>query len=234
MPKKKKIRGHYCKICGQYKANEKFSGKGHASHICKACSRLSSAEKAEAMALNRMMNFTMRRLTDSERKWLEARMHDSRQEVADMAREVYRECFPHAERNAMKKKLMINTLYFEIHMEVYDEYGDMERADRRFRVGRKRNTLTMADFHAGGVETSVTLQGGQMAKLLRYIVHRLEIFMWEQDYLLVSDSGAAHDILPEEKFNVDGMAENFRLENVMACVTGEIVHGIISLYCSTG
>ena len=27
--------GHYCKICGEHKANEKFSGKGHAAHICK-------------------------------------------------------------------------------------------------------------------------------------------------------------------------------------------------------
>ena len=29
-----KKHGHYCKICGEYKANEKFSGKGHAAHIC--------------------------------------------------------------------------------------------------------------------------------------------------------------------------------------------------------
>ena len=28
-----KKHGHYCKVCGEYKANEKFSGKGHASHI---------------------------------------------------------------------------------------------------------------------------------------------------------------------------------------------------------
>lgn len=35
--KKKKQRGHYCRICGDYKANEKFSGKGHARHICKSC-----------------------------------------------------------------------------------------------------------------------------------------------------------------------------------------------------
>ncbi|ANU55296.1 hypothetical protein I5Q82_03215 [Acutalibacter muris] len=56
MPKKRKNRphGHYCKICGEYKANEKFSGKGHAAHICKACSRLSAEEKAERMTLNRM------------------------------------------------------------------------------------------------------------------------------------------------------------------------------------
>lgn len=35
--KKKKQNGHYCRICGEYKANEKFSGKGHAQHICKSC-----------------------------------------------------------------------------------------------------------------------------------------------------------------------------------------------------
>ena len=32
-----KKHGHYCKVCGEYKANEKFSGKGHAAHICKIC-----------------------------------------------------------------------------------------------------------------------------------------------------------------------------------------------------
>ncbi|NLL00754.1 MAG: hypothetical protein GX271_08865 [Clostridiales bacterium] len=31
--------GHYCKICGRTRANEKFSGKGHKNQICKDCSR---------------------------------------------------------------------------------------------------------------------------------------------------------------------------------------------------
>ena len=34
-----KQHGHYCRICQQRKANEKFSGKGHAAHICKACAK---------------------------------------------------------------------------------------------------------------------------------------------------------------------------------------------------
>ena len=34
---KKKHKGYYCKICGEYKSNESFSGKGHAQHICKKC-----------------------------------------------------------------------------------------------------------------------------------------------------------------------------------------------------
>lgn len=28
---------HCCWKCGQYLANEKFSGKGHERHICKKC-----------------------------------------------------------------------------------------------------------------------------------------------------------------------------------------------------
>jgi hypothetical protein len=34
-----KPHGHYCRICRQYRANEKFSGRGHAAHICKDCAK---------------------------------------------------------------------------------------------------------------------------------------------------------------------------------------------------
>ncbi len=30
--------GHWCRICGETKPNEKFSRKGHRNHICKVCS----------------------------------------------------------------------------------------------------------------------------------------------------------------------------------------------------
>ncbi len=207
--KKNRPHGHYCKICGEYKANEKFSGKGRAAHICKACSRLSAAEKAEAMDMNRLMSFPMRRLSDSDKKWLQAKMHDKSPEVADTAREVYNVCFPHAERNAMKKQLVINTLSFEVHTEVYDGYGDMEMADRRFIIDRRSRVLTMTDFHADIGEQSVTLEGGQMAKLLRYIVHTLEIFMWEQDYSLLPDQDDfLIDLLPEYRFEMEDLEED--------------------------
>jgi len=44
---KKKRQGHYCKICGEVKANEKFSGKGHAKHICKKCQSLPKEVRAD-------------------------------------------------------------------------------------------------------------------------------------------------------------------------------------------
>ena len=43
--------GHYCRICGRTRANEKFSGKGHKNHICKDCS-CKSDKKAKRNSLN--------------------------------------------------------------------------------------------------------------------------------------------------------------------------------------
>ena len=31
--------GHYCRVCGRVRANEKFSGKGHSKHICRDCAK---------------------------------------------------------------------------------------------------------------------------------------------------------------------------------------------------
>ena len=192
MSKKKSSRphGHYCKICGEYKANEKFSGKGHAAHICKACSKLSAAEKAEAMTINRLMNFPMGRLSESDKKWLENRVHDRRPEVAELAREVYNAHFPYAERNRQKNQLIINTLAFEIHTEVFDEYGDELPVNVRFTADRHSRVLTMTDFDRGGVEQSLTLDGKKMSTLLRWAVHSLEIFMWPEDYGLIHPRGS--------------------------------------------
>lgn len=44
---RKKQQGHYCKICGRYRANEKFGGKGHREHICKDCNRDIQEQKRE-------------------------------------------------------------------------------------------------------------------------------------------------------------------------------------------
>ena len=51
MVKKKKYRGHFCKVCRKILPNEKFSGKGHAAHICKKCIRKSKAQKSEEISI---------------------------------------------------------------------------------------------------------------------------------------------------------------------------------------
>ena len=47
-----KNKGNYCKVCGKYKANEKFSGKGHKNHICRKCALLTAAEKIKMAQSN--------------------------------------------------------------------------------------------------------------------------------------------------------------------------------------
>lgn len=85
----------------------------------------------------------------------------------------------------------------------------MEMTDRCFNIDRKSRVLTMTDFHADSGEQSVTLDGGNMAKLLRYIVYTLEIFMWEQDYCLNPDEDEFFtDILPGEGIYVDDLEKN--------------------------
>jgi hypothetical protein len=37
--------GHYCRICGRQRPNEKFSGKGHKVHICKQCNAKPKSER---------------------------------------------------------------------------------------------------------------------------------------------------------------------------------------------
>jgi hypothetical protein len=36
---------HYCRVCDRYRANEKFTGRGHRNHVCKDCQRLPPEER---------------------------------------------------------------------------------------------------------------------------------------------------------------------------------------------
>jgi hypothetical protein len=40
--------GHYCRICGRHRPNEKFSGHGRKIHICKKCAGM-PRQKREAI-----------------------------------------------------------------------------------------------------------------------------------------------------------------------------------------
>jgi hypothetical protein len=42
---KRRRRGHFCWCCQGVVPNEKFSGKGHATHLCKKCQRLPTEER---------------------------------------------------------------------------------------------------------------------------------------------------------------------------------------------
>ncbi|MCY2962283.1 MAG: hypothetical protein NT069_01290 [Planctomycetota bacterium] len=60
MSRKKKRRnkspGHYCWACDCFRANERFSGKGHSRHVCKECWRLGAVELSVLQTLHTLEN----------------------------------------------------------------------------------------------------------------------------------------------------------------------------------
>ena len=52
--RKIKLSGHYCWACDRRRPNEKFSGRGHASHLCRDCGTLGAEELAYRQALHNL------------------------------------------------------------------------------------------------------------------------------------------------------------------------------------
>ena len=208
MPNKKKahpkLHGHYCKVCRERKANEKFSGKGHAAHICKACMSLSLAERSKKMAVNRINNMAFRHLSETEIKWLRGKMNDVRPEIRDAAREAHSTKFPHYERNITKKCLSAKKLEFFIHGDVWDEYGDEIPVHARFFLDNA-GTLRYIDYDTTETEHDTQTNVGQQAAIKVLVIQQLNAPFWADD---LSDKEYEYDpylgVLPE--FRPDAFA----------------------------
>jgi len=100
--KRNKPHGHFCYVCGEHKANEKFSGRGHANHICRQCQALPAATRNEMIAVRKIDNMAFRYLSKTEIKWLRKKMNDPRPEVRAAAQTAYSIKFPNHDRNLAK------------------------------------------------------------------------------------------------------------------------------------
>ena len=49
--------GHYCRICGRSRPNEKFTRKGHRNHICKDCAKMPKEEKESIEQEEEIFNY---------------------------------------------------------------------------------------------------------------------------------------------------------------------------------
>lgn len=92
----KKIQGHYCRICGERKANEKFSGKGHAAHICKECAKLPQEKRNELQTITKIENLPFW-LKKDQIAWLKKVKDDPREKVRDAAISAWEMRFPEAD-----------------------------------------------------------------------------------------------------------------------------------------
>lgn len=79
--------GHYCRICGKTKPNEKFSGKGHRTHICKQCARLPKEERDRVDHMEEMYGYWLQKnISKKNVSRLSILSESNIQEVADMAK----------------------------------------------------------------------------------------------------------------------------------------------------
>ncbi len=81
--------GHYCRICGRDRPNERFSGKGHRIHVCKECSRLPKDERYQDEVKDEIAGF-LRQSNISEKNLsrLTALATSENPEIAELAKVV--------------------------------------------------------------------------------------------------------------------------------------------------
>lgn len=84
--------GNYCKICGRILPNEKFSGKGHADHICKECAKLPVEKRNEMVTVNRIMGLPFQ-LKKEQKSWLEKMRKSENEEIRSAAEWAWAERF---------------------------------------------------------------------------------------------------------------------------------------------
>jgi len=212
-------KGHYCRICGEYKSNEKFSGKGHAAHICKACASKSPAQKSEDMTINRLHGMAFRHLNEAEMKWLKDRRNDSRPEVKELAGRVFEEKFPRQARNEIKAQLHIKNIIFHIRGEIYDSYGDEYIVNAEFTADTSGRIIKKSfDGNETAVEEKSVEIGVKAArKFFNIAVHNYDISFWDTDLCLEISYDPDIDLLPEyrygDDFYFDGLDENESEDN---------------------
>lgn len=78
--------GHFCRICGRTKPNEKFSGKGHKNHICKACAKLPKVERDEIDQTEEIFHFLEQsNISKKNLSRLEELLHSENDDIAKLA-----------------------------------------------------------------------------------------------------------------------------------------------------
>lgn len=93
--------GHWCRICGRERPNEKFSGRGHRDHVCRECARLPREEREAITQLDELFGFlTQSHISPKNRKRLAMLAQSSNAEIAEQARLILEiaEVQPHKRR----------------------------------------------------------------------------------------------------------------------------------------
>ena len=98
--------GHYCGICGRYRPNESFSGRGHRIHVCKKCSLLPREVRFRSEALDEICGFLgQSMISDKNLRRLSVLAESADPEVREMASIVHAIGKAHPARRGRYKKI---------------------------------------------------------------------------------------------------------------------------------
>ncbi len=101
--------GHYCRICGRYRPNESFSGRGHRMHVCKKCSQLPREVRSRREALDEIWGFLEQsNISDNNIRRLSLLAESADPEVREMASIVHAIGKAHPGRRRRYKKIRAN------------------------------------------------------------------------------------------------------------------------------
>ena len=200
-----KFKGHYCRICGEHKANEKFSGKGHAAHICKSCAQKSPAEKAEDMTINKLHSMSFGYISKTDIEWLKKHRNDKRPEVREFARDIFEMKFPQLARNEIKQKLHIKNISFRIHGEIYDGHGDEYSVNVQYAADTSGRIIKQCYDEDNNLvdEQTVDIAPSAIRKFFNMAVHNHEMPFWEADFCREISYDPEIDLMPEEQDDSD-------------------------------
>jgi len=132
----KKRQGHYCKICGEHKANEKFTGKGHAVHICKSCASLPIERKNELQRINKVAQIA-ENLHPTKEEWdlLEKYSKNKKYpELQEFAGDVLES---HKKMRELRKPQIEEVLYNDLEDDLKEEIDDQFYDDFLFFLEEK-------------------------------------------------------------------------------------------------
>lgn len=89
----------YCHICGQYRPNDAFTGKGWRKCVCKRCYRIPKAERQRREDLDRLYDMLdQRNISQRNIERLTTLVDSAHSDVADLARLVLEVALAHPRR----------------------------------------------------------------------------------------------------------------------------------------
>lgn len=78
--------GHYCRFCGRIRANEKFTGKGHKTHVCKDCQKLPKASREKTEVTEELFGYLAQsRISKKNKKRLQELVEHSDPHINQLA-----------------------------------------------------------------------------------------------------------------------------------------------------